>query len=466
MRKITVCDITLFEHCASAYQLSFKEKVEIAKQLDRLSADVIQLPMLSGKKSDILFIHTVAPLLKNSVLSCPVELDPLSVDYAYEALKVCSSFSLSVTAPCSPMQMEYICHCKEKALLEKISATVSRASQLCKAVEFCAGDATRAESDFLVKAIKAAISAGATAITVCDSAGNMLPAEFADFIEDIKAQIPELSTVSLGVQCSSELCMGEALLISALAEGVDRVKTAIESSIAPSTLAFSDILRVKGDSLECSSSLSVTQIRQSAAAISSIIAKKAGAETVSEGYSEDFALNADDDIKTVSSFIARLGYDLSAEDIAKVYDSFKQLASKKKIGAKELDAIIASNALQVTPTYKLKSYVINTGNVISSSANIELDKMGTVLSGISLGDGPIDAAFLAIEQIIGHHYELDDFQIQAVTEGREAVGQAIVKLRSEGKLYSGRGISTDIVGASIKAYINAINKICFEEGTI
>ena len=133
------------------------------------------------------------------------------------------------------------------------------------------------------------------------------------------------------------------------------------------------------------------------------------------------------------------------------------------VAAKELDAIIASAALQVPPTYRLESYVINTGNTISASAQMKLTKNGQTLSGVSLGDGPVDAAFLAIESILGRHYELDDFQIQAVTEGREAMGESVVKLRSGGKLYSGRGISTDIIGASVHAYLNAINKIVYEE---
>ena len=119
--------------------------------------------------------------------------------------------------------------------------------------------------------------------------------------------------------------------------------------------------------------------------------------------------------------------------------------------------------MQVPPTYRLDAYVITTGNTISATAHMKLTKNGAPMEGVSLGDGPIDAAFLAVEQITGCHYELDDFQIQAVTEGREAMGESVVKLRSNGKLYSGRGISTDIVGAAIHAYIRALNKIVYEE---
>ena len=164
---------------------------------------------------------------------------------------------------------------------------------------------------------------------------------------------------------------------------------------------------------------------------------------------------------------ARLGYDLSEEDGAKVYEAFKVIASKKeKVSAKEMDAIVASAAMQVPPTYKMDSYVVTSGNTISATAQLKLYKNEKVMEGVALGDGPIDAAFRAVEQITGQHFELDDFQIQAVTEGREAMGQTVVKLRSGGKVYSGRGISTDIVGASIHAYINALNKIVYEEDNV
>ena len=144
-----------------------------------------------------------------------------------------------------------------------------------------------------------------------------------------------------------------------------------------------------------------------------------------------------------------------------MYDAFVSVASKKEsVSAKELDVLIAASALQVPPAYRLESYMINASNVIAATSHIRLKKDGQILEGICGGDGPIDASFLAIA---GTHYELDDFQIRAVTEGREAMGEAVVRLRSNGKLYSGRGISTDIVGSSIMAYINAINKIVYEE---
>ena len=131
--------------------------------------------------------------------------------------------------------------------------------------------------------------------------------------------------------------------------------------------------------------------------------------------------------------------------------------------SREIDAIVASSALQVPATYKLDDYIINGGHSIGATSRIRLVRDGEKLESVAIGDGPVDASILAIEQIIGKHYELDDFQVQSVTQGREAMGETVVRLRSEGKVYSGRGLSTDIIGSSIRAYINALNKIVYEE---
>ena len=466
MKKISISDITLREYGKNSEQISFREKVECAKLLDRVGVDVIETAKISNVKTDVLFLHTIAPLVKNAVISAPVGLDESAIELSWNAVKSAAHPRLQVNAPTSTVQMEFICHMKPAKMLEAIAAQVASARALCPDVEFVAEDATRSETAFLASVIKAAIENGATTITVCDSEGTKLPAEISDFVKELYSSVPELNNVTLSIECSDKLSMGCAAALAAVSAGALQIKTGVSCKNAPSLSAVSDVLRLKGDSLGIKTGLNHTLLDHSTAKISSDLTGKRSAtspfDNGVQSIGEDFNLTKDDDINTVSKYIALLGYDLSEDDVAKVYERFKQLAERKHIGAKELDAIIASSALQVTPTYKLVSYVINSGNVITATANIELEKDGTVIKGISLGDGPIDAAFLAIEQIIGHHYELDDFQIQAVTEGREAVGEALVKLRASGKLYSGRGISTDIIGASIRAYINALNKICFE----
>ena len=236
----------------------------------------------------------------------------------------------------------------------------------------------------------------------------------------------------------------------------------------PSLEAIIKILRARGESIGVGVDVSFTEFTRASRQIEWICEGKTNASATagSDNGDEGIILNEFADINTVSDTVVSLGYDLSEDDMQRVYEEFKRAAAKKNISLRELDAIVASSAMQVPATYKLVSYVINSGNVISSTANILLEKDGKTLAGVCIGDGPIDAAFLAIEQILGHHYELDDFRIQSVTEGREAIGKALVKLRSNGTLFSGQGISTDIICASIRAFVDAVNKIVYEENMI
>lgn len=466
MKKINIADITLREEGKpNGYSLSFKEKIEVAKTLDKLNIDVIETSPITNGKTDILYLHSVAPLIKNSILSCPVGLSVESVQTTFDAIKTASKPRLHIIVPVSTVQMEYICHKKPQAMLETMEQIIKRATELSQDVEVSLTDSTRAEKDFLYEAIRVAVRCGAKTVTICDSAGEMMPNEFEVFLNDIIANVPEIKDICISVECSDALHMAAACAVSCIKAGVCQIKTSAVSDEHPSLDAIAHILRGKADTLGVSTNINLTALDKSIAKIK-MMASDASVNTPfdngTSSLTEEISLSHEDDITTVNIAIAKLGYELSDEDLGKVYDELVKIKNKT-IGAKELEAIIASVAMQVAPTYKLKSYVINNGNTITPTALVELEKNGKVLQGFSIGEGPIDAAFLAIEQVTGHHFELDSFQIQAVTEGREAMGTSIIKLRNNGKPYSGKGISTDIIGASINAYINALNKICFEE---
>jgi len=467
MQKIKISDITLRENDNSmGTGYSFKEKIEIAKKLDKLNVDIIETSKIDNSKTDILFLHTISPLIQNSIISCPVQYSEEAIEITAKALKDAKSKRLHLMVPTSSVQMEYMCGKKPNAVMEMIEVLTKKCASVCDDVEFSALDATRSEKDFLYSAISTAIKSGAKNITVCDSAGEMLPEEFKGFIEDLYANIPELKNVELGVECSDELNMGAASTISTIKAGASTIKTTINGNKIPSLNNTAKIIKSRGDSVGMYADLNYTELEHTVSKLIAMTDTKKGTAVVDNtivASTSDIVLSKADDIKTVSAVIAKLGYDLSDDDIANVYAEFTKLAEKKQISTKELDAIIANSTLQVAPTYKLKNYVINSGNIMAATANIVLEKNGEEMQAVCIGDGPIDAAFVTIEQIIGRHFELDDFQIQSVTEGREAFGSAVVKLRSNGKLYSGKGISSDIIGASISAYINALNKICFEE---
>lgn len=471
MRTIKITDVTLRD-CAekSTGTLSFKEKIEIAKLLDKLGVDVIEAGPITDEKTDTLVLHTIAPLLKNSVLSCPVGLSTASADKAFNAISSAAKCRLLVALPVSAVQMEYICHKKPDKMIELITKLVSYSKTLCEDVEFAALDAARCDISFLVKAVKAAVDAGATCITIAEKTGSVLPDDIVSLSDTLYSEIPSLKDITVCLECNNELDMANACIFAGIGKGITQFKAAVGSDNVPSLESIVHAISVKGASIDVSTATDAMMIKNISSQLQRMISseKKSGSPFDNDSSFRDSNVLLDDtsDISKVSKAVKSLGYDLNEDDIAKVYESFKSVSSKKRVGAVELDTIVANVAHQVPPTYRIIRYVINTGNVIQSTANIVLEKNGRELKSVCMGNGPIDAAFLTIEQIIGHHYEVDDFQIQSVTEGREAMGNALVKLRSEGKVYSGKGVSTDIIGASIIAYINALNKIVYEENSI
>jgi 2-isopropylmalate synthase len=225
-----------------------------------------------------------------------------------------------------------------------------------------------------------------------------------------------------------------------------------------------DAVSARGAAMGITVDLKNTKIH---ASIDDLLASINHAAYESAGVAEEKAnilLDSDSTITQVAQAAQVLGYDISDEDLGRVCKALIQVCEKKgSVGAKEFESLIASFAMQAPSTYHVENYTTSCGNLTSSMSQVTLRCGDEILHGVSTGDGPIDSVFRAIEQCIGHHYELDDFQIQAVTEGKEALGSALVRLRNNGKLYAGNGSSTDIVAASIRAYINALNKIVYEE---
>lgn len=468
MRKIVIADTTMAGGISTRdIPLSFREKTEIARCLDRMCADVIEFSTIVNDKTDALLVRTIAPIMKNSTLSQRTGYTVESVDLAWTALANAARPRLSVAFPVAAAQMEYVCNMKPAAVLAAIPAVIARAKSYTDNVEFRAVDATRAEYEFLVQTIEAAIGAGASTVTICDTASVMMPEEFSAFLLRLIESVPALSEVRLGVECTNGIGMALACAVSAVKAGASEIKCACAGDLLPTEEQLNAFIRTRGDSIGVSTGLKSAEITRITAQVNWLTSGKKSASTAEfsnpPAGGESIELLKESSLQEVSAAIAQLGYDLTDEDIAKVYEAFTAIADKKPVSTRELEVIVATTALQVPPTYKLVSYVINNGNIMPATAQIHLEKNGCELHGVNIGDGPIDAAFLAIEQIIGHHYELDEFRIQAVTEGREAMGSALVRLRSNGKLYSGNGISTDIIGAGIRAYLNALNKIVYEE---
>lgn len=468
MRNISICDISVRKSEQFAGNpLPFRIKLEVAKYLSKLGVTAIEAAPIMNGKTDYFLIKSLASAVADSTVAVPVDIMvPESISQTWDALKEAKKPRLQVPVPVSTVQMEYFCHLKPAGILELISSKVADCAALCPEVEFVAVDFGRSENEFLLQTIKAAVDSGATIVTVADVAASLLPDEFYAEIKRIKDALPE--NVKLGVYCSNDLYLADACAIAAVRAGADEIKTMAFGSSTVALDKFPFILNQKSDVCGAECVVRLTELKRVVGQIHKLcdacVCKAPTAVSVQDHERDSIVISSGDDMTSVVHTIGRLGYDLSEDDRMKVFDALMRLTSGNGVvGAKEIDAIVASVAFQVPVTYHLESFVINTGNVMTPTCHMRIRKGDDILESVCLGDGPVDAAFLAIDQVIGKHYELEDYQVRAITEGREAMGETIVRLRYDGRVYSGRGVSKDIVESSLIAYLNAVNKIVYEE---
>ena len=460
MRKIQIIDVTLKKLSEEReVALLFREKSAIASNAEELGADVIELPAVKNYREDSIIYKSIAQNVKSAILSIPVGFSKEGVLSAYECVKTAKNPRLQVELPVSTIQMEYTYHVKQEKMLEKIVELVKEAKPYCNDVEFSALDATRASVDFLITAVKEAEKSGATAVSICDNAGTFMPEEVASLTQKVVNAV----SIPVYLQVSNRINMGVASAIASISTGVSGLKCAMIGKEVLLAGEISDAMNVCGATVGGEIGLKNTKIH---ASVDELISKISHKEYKSVDVDEDKKILLDDQstLADVLASAVKLGYDLSDADCGNVYKALIHVCEKRgTVGAKEFEALIASNAMQAPSTYHFETYTTTSSNVSKSMSQVTLKCNGEIICGVSAGDGPIDSAFRAIEQCIGYHYELDDYQVQSVTEGKEALGSALVRLRNNGKLYSGNGTSTDIIGASIRAYINAVNKIVAEE---
>ena len=383
MNKIRISDVTM-KQTGLEISLSFREKIEMSKLLDQLGVDIIELEPIREAKIDALRIKSVAAAVKSSIVAVPVALNPESVQQTWNALKEAKKARLQVPAPVSPVQMEYLFHKKPEAMLCAIRETVESCVRLCADVEFIANDATRSDPAFLAQALKTAIDAGAKTVTVCDTAGAMLPNEFTAFIRELYANLPELKDVVLGVACSDQLSMADSCAFAAIRYGAGEIKAAAYRLDNVSLPNVAKVLGAKGEYYNAACAVRTTSMKRITDRIAWMCRTgRSDTSPFDNGVREDTAssyLTAHDDLTAVLKVAASLGYELSEEDGASVYAAFQEIAAKReKVTARELDAIVASAAMQVPQAYTLDSFVVTAGNTISPTASVRLIRDGKAL---------------------------------------------------------------------------------------
>lgn len=474
MKHFILTDTTLAVMERGTQKHSFRETLQVTTLLAKTGADRIVIPAIvasagANVKEESIVRRTVAETLPEGVTAAMNADSKDSIDLAWDCIKNAKAPALRVVLPISTVQMEYMYHKKASAMVETVAEVVAYAKSRCDDVEFVMADASRAEDGFAAQCAKTAMENGASAVTVCDDGGVYFPEDMAEAVKAVRSACGD--GVRIYIQPSDVLGMAYASVYEAAMVGADGVVCASGQSTRDfaDTARFADLYRAKGDAMSITAGIDVTAIHRITTRIAAFTAGgKAEEESVSASTPavtrEEVVFSSDADLSEIANAVESLGYTLSDTDLGAVYEEFRRVASKKEqIAMRELEAIVASTAMQVPSTYHLENYVVNSGTCLTATATVVLRRGDEILNGVSLGDGPIDAVFHAIEQIVGHHYELDDFRISAVTKGREAVGSSLIRLRKDGRLYAGNGVSTDIIGACVRAYINALNKIVYEE---
>lgn len=479
--------------------MNLQEKLEMAKQLERLRVDTIEAGFAAASPGDLLAIQAVAREIQDCQVASLARALTKDIDAAWEAVREAASPRIHTFIATSDIHMQYKLRKSPEQVLEQAVEMVKYAKKYCSDVQFSAEDATRSNPEFLYRVIEAVIKAGATVINIPDTVGYITPWEFTDLITNLFAKVPNIDQVDVAVHCHNDLGLAVANSLAAVGAGVNQIECTINGiGERAGNAALEEIvmgLVVRRDFYNVDTKIDTTQIYRTSRLLSSItgvtvqpnkaivganafahesgihqhgvLANKSTYEIMtpaSIGLAENkMVLGKHSGRHAFEDRLISLGYELTKEQLDTAFEQFKRLADKKKVVTDlDIEALVQQKTFNIPETYRLKRFVINSGSTITATATVYLETLEFPKEAVSTGDGPIDAAFKAIDQIVGIEFELDTFTINAVSEGKDAQGEVIVKIAKDGKLYTGRGLSTDIIESSIKAYLNAINKMLDE----
>ena len=496
MRKILIFDTTMRDGEQSpGCSMNTREKVEIARQLDKLGVDVIEAGFPVSSPDDFEAVQKVAAQTQHAAVAALCRSLKQDIDVAWEAVREAKHPRLHVFIATSDLHLEVKLGISRQEALEKIRECVSYARSLCEDVEFSGEDSTRSDREFLLECFNTAVDAGATTINIADTVGYILPEEMYQLVRYIRENLHGGDGIVLSVHCHNDLGMAVANSIAALRAGAGQVEGSINGiGERAGNAALEEIimaLKTREAELGMSTGIQTREIYRTSKLVSTVIGVKIAPNKPIVGrnafnheagihqhgvlknpltyeimspdsigiYESDLTLGKHSGRHAFAQRVEELGYTLSDEAMEKAFERFQALADRKKnVTNKDVEALVSALGYAIPETYRLHSFVVNSGTVISATAVVKLIKDGQEYEHVARGGGPIDAAFKAIDRIVKEGYQLVNYTIHSVTEGEDALGEVMVRLKKGDRTIVGRGLSTDIFEASLRAYINAINK--------
>lgn len=495
--RIRIFDTTLRDGEQTAgVSFHLQEKLEIAKAMESMGIDIIEAGFAASSKGDFKAISTIADEVKNSTVCSLARCVPADIEAAAQALQNAASGRIHVVIATSPVHMAHKLHMSEDEVLENARNSVRLARKFRDDVEFSCEDATRSDREFLYRVVEAAIREGATTINLPDTVGYATVSEYGKLFDDILLHVPGADSVILSCHCHNDLGMATATSIEAVMHGARQVECTVNGlGERAGNAAMEEIvmgLRTRSDYYPYNTGIDIHGIHH----LSRMIAGLSGIEPavnkpivggnafrhasgihqhgmlldrVTYEIMDPESLGIPKQSLTLGKLSGRhaladrakqLGFQIEGEALDSAFGKFKELADRKKeITDRDILAILREQKHTSENTYKLFAFQIFSGNRMTSTATVTLEKQGETMTRAACGDGPVEACFNAVDTIIGMPCKLESYNLKAVTEGQDALGEVTVRVANGDESMLGRGVSTDVLEASCLAYLNAVNRL-------
>jgi len=496
--KIIIFDTTLRDgEQAPGASLTSQQKLEIAFQLEKLGVDVIEAGFPIASPDDFRAVQLVAKNIKKSAICALARCLKQDIEAAHNSLKIARHPRIHIFLATSKIHLEYKFKKAEDEILEIARGATKMAKKLCSDVEFSPEDATRSQRDFLFRVIEGVIKDGARTINIPDTTGYSYPQEIHSLITDIKNNVPNINKAVIAIHCHDDLGMAVANSLSAVLAGARQVHCTINgigeragnASLEEVVMA----IKTRRDAFRgMCTQINTKELFRTSRLVSNLtdfIVPPNKAIVGRNAFRHESGIHQDAVLKKRTTYeimdpkdigiagsqlvlgkhsgrhafkdrLKTLGFHLNEKQLNKAFMRFKEVADKKKdIFDDDLRTIVDDEISIVKPVWQMASFEVSSGTKVKPLAKVCLVKKGKDYCGVSSGDGPVDACFKAIDKVTAYKAKLEDFRLEAVTSGKDALGQVSLKLKIKEKIIGGRGSSTDIIEAAIRAYLDAINKI-------
>ncbi len=498
MDKVIIFDTTLRDgEQAAGAGLSAQEKLEIAKQLEKLGVDVIEAGFPISSPGDFEAVRLIAKEIQGSNVCALSHANAEAIDRAWEAIREAKQPRIHVFLSASDIHLFYQLKKSREEILEISRDMVARAKGYTDDVEFSPMDASRTEPTYIYQILEAVIKAGATTVNIPDTVGYAIPQEFGGLIEGIFNNVPNIDKAVVSIHCHNDLGLAVANSLEAIRRGARQVECTVNgigeragnASLEEIVMAF----KTRNDFFNLTTNVDTTQIYKTSRLVSELtgfIVQPNKAIIGANALRHQSGIHQDGVIKKAITYeimdpksvgipasslvlgklsgrhafkerLAELGYILEEKALSHAFQAFKELADKKReVTDRDIESLIAEELRTVSEVYHLDHVEVSCGDHSIPTATVRLVAPdGQIVADAALGTGPVDAVYKAINRIVRVPNELTEFTVKSVTEGIDAIGEVLIRIESDGVTYAGRGADTDIIVASAKAYMNALNRL-------